>query len=208
MMLSGRHMLALVVNVALPVAAYRLALMGGCGKTAALFASAVPLVAWIGIDLFRYRHFDALSALALASIVLSLLVMILAPERWLIATQDPLISGFMGVLFLLSLRLHRPLAFYLARSTMAREAPAKAYEFDALWQSRASVVDAVRLMTAVWGIGLVSENAVRFWLTYHASGEQADRLSTYIRYTVYSILSAWTIYYRHRYIRRQQTSDA
>jgi hypothetical protein len=201
MIRSARYALALVVNVALPVAAYRLT-FGHFGQVGAMIASAVPLVVWMGIDLLRYRHFDALSALALSAIVMSLLVIVLAPARWMITTQDPLVSGFTGLLFLLSLFLERPLVYYLARSTMSREQPGNEFQFDELWQTRPLIVKAIRLMTAVWGMGLIAENAVRFWLMYNAGDADADRAATYVRYGVYGGLTLWTILYRRLYIKR------
>ncbi|CAM2155538.1 Transmembrane protein [Pararobbsia alpina] len=199
MVRSARYALALVVNVVLPVAAYRLA-FGHFGQAGALTASAVPLIVWMGIDLLRYQHFDALSALALSAVVMSLLVSVLAPAHWAIATEDPLVSGFTGALFLLSLLLDRPLVFYLARSTMSREKQGNESQFDELWRTRPPIVRAIRVMTAVWGIGLIAENAIRFWLIYHA--DDGDRLSTYVRYGVWGGLTVWTILYRRLYIKR------
>jgi hypothetical protein len=79
-MISARYVLAVVVNVALPAAAYRIALPH-VGMTGLLLVSAVPLLAWMCVDFFWFRHFDALSALAIAAIALSLLVLITEPAR-------------------------------------------------------------------------------------------------------------------------------
>ena len=107
---SARYALAVVVNVLLPAAAYRLALPH-YGLLGALLASTVPLLAWMAIDLLRFRHFDALSALVLASIAMSLLILVSAPMQWLRSTREPLVSGVIGLFFLLSLPLRRPLVF-------------------------------------------------------------------------------------------------
>jgi hypothetical protein len=66
-----RYLSALCINVLLPWLAYRLALPFW-GYADALALSALPLIAWIAWDYARLRHVDALSALVLASIVLSL----------------------------------------------------------------------------------------------------------------------------------------
>ena len=63
-----RYLSAMVINVALPWLAYRLALPHW-GTTGALAASAAPLIAWIAWDLYHSRHFDALSAIVLAGIL-------------------------------------------------------------------------------------------------------------------------------------------
>ncbi|WP_322013223.1 VC0807 family protein [Paraburkholderia sp. J12] len=200
---STRYALAFVVNVALPALAYWLALPH-YGLLDALIVSGLPVLAWMVIDLVRFRHFDALSALVLAGIVLSLAVLMSEPGRWLREVRDPLVSGVIGVFFLLSLVLSRPLVFYLARSTLARERPGLELDFDQRWSSRPDLVRSVRLMTAVWGIGLVGENVVRLWITSDMTGHDAERLSTLIRGGAYGGLMIWTILYRRLYIKRQK----
>src|ERR1700754_2134216 len=175
MTLSARYALAFFVNVVLPTAAYRVALPH-TGLLGALLASAVPLIAWIGVDLLRYRHFDALSALVLASIVMSLLIFASGAADALRAAREPLVSGIVGLSFLLSLLLNRPLVFYLARSTLSRERQGREYEFDVMWQACAALAASIRLMTTVWGVGLVGETIVRIWLICCMAIQNADAL--------------------------------
>ena len=199
---SARYAFAFIVNVALPAAVYQIALPH-FGVPGALAASALPLLAWLGIDLVRYRHFDALSALVLAGIVLSLLILATEPARWLRDAREPLVSGVIGAFFLLSLPLERPLMFYLGRSTLSREHSGREREFDRMWQDRPALVKSIRLMTVVWGVCLVAENAARIWLTCCMAPESGERLSLILRYATYAGLTAWTIVYRHRYLKRQ-----
>lgn len=200
---SVRYTLAFVVNVALPAAAYRVA-YAHHGLSGGLIASALPLLAWIGVDLVRFRHFDALSALVLTGIAMSLLVLVSGAGWGLREVREPLVSGIIGVIFLLSLAMKRPLVFYLARSTMAREHSGQEQAFDTMWRTRPALVKSVRLMTAVWGAGLVGENAVRLGMTCCMSGQNGHRLSSLVGYATYAGLTAWTIAYRHLYIRRQE----
>jgi hypothetical protein len=202
MTLSARYALAFFVNVVLPTAAYRIALPH-TGLLGALLASAVPLIVWIGIDLLRYRHFDALSALVLASIAMSLLIFASGAADALRAAREPLVSGIAGLSFLVSLLLDRPLVFYLARSTLSRERQGREAEFDAMWLSRPVLARSIRLMTAVWGIGLVCENVARLAVVLSFDSADAHRVSTYVGYTVYAALTVWTIVYRHLVIKRQ-----
>ncbi|MDQ7977776.1 VC0807 family protein [Paraburkholderia sp. SARCC-3016] len=199
---SVRYGLAFFVNVVLPTAAYRIA-FPHIGLPGALLVSSVPLFVWIGIDLLRYRHFDALSALVLASIAMSVLIFASGAADALRAAREPLVSGIVGVLFLLSLLLRRPLVFYLARSTLSRERQGRESEFDAMWLSRPALARSIRLMTAVWGIGLVCENAARLGVVLSFDTDDAHRISTYVGYAVYAALTVWTIVYRHVVIKTQ-----
>jgi hypothetical protein len=199
---SARYALAFFVNVLLPAAAYRIALPHA-GLLGALLASAVPLLVWIGIDLLRHRHFDALSALVLASIAMSLLIFASGAADAVRTAREPLVSGIVGVFFLLSLLLRRPLVFYLARSTMSREHQGREAEFDAMWLSRPALARSIRLMTIVWGVGLVFENVVRLGMVLSFDSDDVHRVSTYVGYAVYAALTVWTIIYRHGYVKRQ-----
>jgi hypothetical protein len=206
MLPSSRYLLALVVNVVLPIVAFRVA-VHHVGLTGSLVVSMVPLLAWMLIDYLVLRHFDALSALAAAGVVMSVLVLISAPAQWVLITREPIVSGAIGVLFLLSLGLRKPLVYYLARSTMARERSGGDAAFDAMWRERPALVRSIRIMTAVWGIGQVSENAARLWVIYRLEGDQAQQLSTWIGYGAYAGLTIWTLLYRRFWVRKQ-TPDA
>lgn len=199
---SLRWVFAIVVNVALPALAYHLA-FARYGVTGALIASSLPLLAWLTVDILRFHHFDALSALVLAGIALSLLILESDAGRGLREAREPVVSGAIGTLFLVSLALKRPLVFWLARSTLAREQHGRELEFDAMWSTRPGLVRSIRLMTVVWGIGLVMENVIRLWIVIDSNGVDAAPLSNAIRYAVYGALAGWTIVYRRLYLKRQ-----
>ena len=86
---------------------------------------------------------------------------------------------------------------------MAREKQGREHEFDALWRSKPAVVDAIRFMTLVWGVGMIAENTIRFWLIDVATADHAVKLSNLVRYVAYGALTVWTIFYRRRFISRQ-----
>ncbi|SDC86234.1 VC0807 family protein [Paraburkholderia lycopersici] len=199
---SARYTFAFVVNVALPAAAYWIALPS-LGMPGALAVSAIPLLAWMGLDFLRFRHVDALSAIVLAGIVMSTLVLVSGAGQWLGEAREPLVSGIIGALFLLSLCVERPLVFYLARSTLAREQSRREREFDVMWENRPALRKSIRLMTAVWGVGLVGENLVRLGIAACVDAQNGHRLSTVVRYATYGGLTLWSIAYRRRYIRQQ-----
>jgi hypothetical protein len=198
MKLRLRYLTALIVNVALPWLAYRLA-FPHWGQLGALAASALPLIAWMSWDLLRYRHFDALSALVLVGIVLSLLALSVGfgGNTRLREIEDPMVSGMIGVSFLVSLALPKPLVFYLARSTMSREDHRSVESFEKHWRERPSLVAYIRLMTLVWGIGMTGENILRSLIVWQWPDDPRSAIaSTVLRYGVYAGLTAWTFWCR------------
>ncbi|APA85149.1 hypothetical protein BJG93_06930 [Paraburkholderia sprentiae WSM5005] len=187
--------LELAVNFLLPWLAYRLALPR-IGETGALIASAVPPLVWSAIELARFRRVDALSLMVVAGIVLSVAAMALGGSPRMLLLRESLVSGAIGVGFLLSLPMRRPLIFYLARATVAREMEGGAAHFEALWRERPGLPTAMRTMTLVWGVGLSAETALRAWMALTWPIERFLVVSPFIGYGIYAGLALWTLWYR------------
>jgi len=146
MKIRAGHVAELGVNLVLPWLAYRLALPHW-GELGALYASAVPPVAWSLAEFARTRRVDALSILVVLGIAMSIVLMALGGSPRLLLMRESMASGAIGVVFLLSLAMRRPLTFYLARATVAREAEGGAERFEALWSERPLLRRSIRLMT-------------------------------------------------------------
>jgi hypothetical protein len=106
------------------------------------------------------------------------------------------VSGAIGVAFLLSMPMRRPLIFYLARATVAREMEGGATHFETLWRDRPGLATAMRTMTVVWGIGLTAETALRAWMALTWPIERFLVVSPFIGYGIYGGLALWTLWYR------------
>jgi hypothetical protein len=195
MKLRPGFVLELAVNFLLPWLAYRFALPH-LGETGALIASAVPPIVWSLIELIRFRRVDALSVMVVAGIVLSVAAMALGGSPRMLLLRESLVSGAVGVVFLLSLPMRRPLIFYLARATVAREMEGGAARFEALWRERPALVSAMRLMTLVWGVGLTGETVLRAWMALTWPIERFLVVSPFIGYGIYGALALWTLWYR------------
>ncbi|MFM0247553.1 VC0807 family protein [Paraburkholderia sediminicola] len=195
MKLRPGFVLELAVNFLLPWLAYRLA-RPHMGETGALIASAVPPMVWSLIELARFRRVDALSVMVVAGIVLSIAAMALGGSPRMLLLRESLVSGAVGVVFLLSLPMRRPLIFFLARATVAREMEGGAAHFEALWRERPALASAMRLMTLVWGVGLTGETALRAWMALTWPIERFLVVSPFIGYGIYGALTLWTVWYR------------
>ncbi|HEY2021304.1 VC0807 family protein [Paraburkholderia sp.] len=187
--------LELAINFALPWLAYRLTLPHA-GETGALIASALPPLVWSAIELARFRRVDALSVMVVAGIVLSVAAMALGGTPRMLLLRESLVSGAVGVLFLLSLPMRRPLIFYLARATVAREMDGGAAHFEALWRERPGLAAAMRTMTLVWGVGLTAETGLRAWMALTWPIERFLLVSPFTGYGIYAGLALWTLWYR------------
>lgn len=204
MKLRPGFVLELAVNFLLPWLAYRFSLPH-LGETGALIASAVPPIVWSLIELVRFRRVDALSVMVVAGIVLSVAAMALGGSPRMLLLRESLVSGAVGVVFLLSLPMRRPLIFYLARATVAREMEGGAERFETLWRERPALVRAMRFMTLVWGVGLTGETALRAWMALTWPIERFLVVSPFIGYGIYGGLALWTMWYRKTMRSRSET---
>lgn len=187
----------LAVNLLLPWVAYTLA-HPHYGEVGGLVASAVPPLAWSLVELARFRRVDALSAIVLLGIVLSLVAMAFGGGPRVLLMRECFASGAIGVTFLVSLLARRPLVFYLARATVARETPEGVARFERLWNERREFAAAMRMLTVVWGIGLAGDGALRAWLAATWPIGRFLIVSPILGYSVFGGLLAWTFWYRTR----------
>ncbi|SDV51522.1 VC0807 family protein [Chitinasiproducens palmae] len=190
-------LLEVLVNFGLPWLLYKLA-VGPLGSRDALLLSALPPVLWAIWEFARNRRLDALSALVVIGIAASLLALALGGSPRLLLMRESLASGAIGLAFLLSLMMPRPLVFHLGRATVAREMDGGAARFEQLWDAQPGFRRSIRLMTLVWGIGLTGENLLRAWLAWHWPVDRYLAVSPAISYGIYGALAWWTLWYRRR----------
>ena len=170
------------------------ALDGRYGDTDALIASAMPPLLWSGFELAKTRRLDAISVIVVASIVFTLAATAMGGSARLIQIRDALVTGAMGVLFLASLLMEKPLIFYLARATSARNTESGAARFEAMWQNP-GIRRIFRLMTAVWGAGLIVQTAVLCLLAWVWPISRYLLLGPFIGYGIFGLLLLWSLWY-------------
>nr|WP_208101747.1 VC0807 family protein [Burkholderia sp. D-99] len=189
--------LELFVNLVLPWVAYRAA-QPYFGETGALYASAVPPIIWSIVEFIRSRRVDAVAAIVLLGIALSIIGMALGGSPRTLLMRESLASGTIGIVFLLSLFRERPLIFYLARATVAREMDGGAAHFEAVWDTQPGLRQMLRRMTFIWGAFMTLEMLLRLWMVVSWPVERVLVVSPIIGYTVFGCLLTWTFWYRRR----------
>ncbi|MDN0076637.1 VC0807 family protein [Crenobacter sp. SG2303] len=189
--------LDLIVNLALPWLAYKLT-VDRFGEFGGLVASAIPPMLWSLVELARFRRLDPISALALGGIALSLLGLVLGGSPRLLLLRESLLSGVIGLVFLVSLLFRQPLIYHLAHATLRREGGDRADELQRRWQDNPVMRRALRMMTLAWGMGLTGETALRSWMAWNWSSERFLAVSPLIGYGIYGGLMLWTFWYRRQ----------
>ncbi len=186
----------LTANFVAPYVVYEL-LDGHFGDVFALIASAMPPLLWSGYELAKTRRLDAISVIVVASILFTVGATAMGGSARLIQIRDALVTGVVGLIFLASLVLQRPIIFYLARATMARNTEEGATDFEAIWL-KPGVPRLFRYLTAVWGVGLVLQTATMCWLAWIWPIGRYLLIGPVIGYGIFGLLMAWSLWYLAR----------
>ncbi len=186
----------LFANFIAPYLVYE-ALDAHYGDVVSLIASAMPPLLWSIYELIKTRRLDAISVIVVASILFTLTATAMGGSPKLIQIRDALVTGAVGVLFLLSLLMRRPVIFYLARAMMARNTEQGAANFERLW-NKPGVPRLFFQLTAVWGLGLVLQTAMMCWLAWTWPIDRYLLLGPVIGYGIFGVLMAWSLWYMAR----------
>lgn len=204
---NGAHVFVeVLVNFILPFVIYTYA-EAPLGEVRALLASSAPPIAWSLVEFARHRRVDALSVLVVAGIVLSLLAMIGGGGPKFLQLRENLVTGIIGLAFLGSALIGKPLIYQLARASMRRKSEDEAQEFEAL-QVHAGFRRTMTVMTLVWGLGLLAHFAVSAVLVFALSIRAYLIVNPIIGYGTMGALTLWTFLYGQRARRRGEARQA
>lgn len=204
---NGVHILAeALVNFILPFAIYNYA-EAPLGEVRALLASSAPPILWSLIEFARHRRVDALSLLVLCGIALSLLAMLGGGGVEFLQLREKLVTGVIGLAFVGSALIGKPLVYELARATMRRKSAGEAEAFEAL-QVYAGFRRTMSVMTWVWGLGLLADVAVSVVLVFALSIREYLIVNPIIGYGTMGALSLWSFLYGQRAKRRGEARRA
>ena len=195
-----------LVNFILPFMIYNYA-EAPLGEVRALLASSAPPTAWSLVEFARHRRVDALSLLVLCGIALSLLAMIGGGGVQFLQLRERLVTGVIGLAFVGSALIGKPLIYELALATKRRASPGEADEFEAL-QVYAGFRRTMMVMTWVWGLGLLADVAVSVVLVFALSIREYLIINPILGYGTMGALSLWTFLYSQRAKRRGEARRA
>jgi hypothetical protein len=203
----GAHILIeAVVNFALPILIYN-HYHAQLGDVRALLASSAPPILWGLFEFVRARRLDAVSVMAVSGIALSLLAMLGGGGVRFLQLRERLVTGVIGLAFLISAAIGKPLIYELARSSMRRRSEAEADKFEA-YQVHAGFRRTMTVMTVVWGFGLLADVAVSIVLIFTLSIREYLIVNPILGYATSGALGLWTFIYGRRAKRRGEARQA
>ncbi|MDB5710782.1 MAG: putative rane protein [Sphingomonas bacterium] len=203
---GGRVLFEALINFILPYVIYTVA-EARLGEVGALLASSAPPILWSIVEFARERRIDALSVLVVAGIALSLLAMLGGGGARFLQLREKLVTGVIGLAFLGSAAIGKPLIYELARASMRRKSEGEAQQFEAL-QAHAGFRRTMTVMTLVWGLGLLCDVAVSVMLVFALSIRAYLIVNPLIGYGTMGALTLWTFLYGRRARRRGEARRA
>src|SRR5256714_6382914 len=204
---NGSHLaIEALVNFILPFAIYSYA-QAPLGDVRALAAWPLPPILWSLVEFARHRRLDAVSVLVVSGIALSLLAMIGGGGVRFLQLREKLVTGVIGLVFLGSALIGKPLIYELARASKRRKSEDEAQQFEAL-QVHAGFRRTMTVMTLVWGFGLLADVAVSVVLVFALSIRQYLLVNPILGYGTIGALSLWSFLYGQRAKRRGEARRA
>jgi hypothetical protein len=180
----------LLLDVAAPAIAYQLLVRHGVSGTPALMSVAGFPLLGIAVAAIRKRRLDPVALLALVAIAVGLAAGLVLHDGRILLVKDSIVTGVLGVVFLLSLPARRPMVFVLQRRLLSREGESE--RFDQTWADP-RVQARSRRMTTLWGVALIAEAAVRVALSFVVSPGTLLVISPLLAAVTFGPLALWTV---------------
>jgi len=170
-----------LVDAIAPYIVYELA-QPYTGELGALALSALPPAIESVWSVARKRKLDAVSALVLAGIGVSLVLIALGGSQRVLLLRDSVVTSAVGIVVALSAVFPKPILYYLFRQIQGGE-PA---------------LGPMRTLSVVLGLGLVAEMAVRTAMVYAMTTSRFLLVSPFVQYGLTGLLVLWAVLYMRR----------
>lgn len=195
----------LIVNIALPLIVVQVLLRTGTPPVMALALAAIFPAGDAVIGLARTRRFDPINVLALVAIVVGIGTSGITGNAGFAVAKDSLFTTVFGVLFLASLATPKPLIFQLGKQFATGGDPAAAESWD-VRLAQPAFMRAIRLITAVWGCGLLLEAALRIVAAFTLPVMTSTIVSPVLQVVTFVALIVWTTRYAAAQRRRAEAA--
>lgn len=187
---------SMIGGAVIPLGVYYLVRSRVGGDAPALAIAGIPAVAWVAVQWIRRHRIDPIGAIVLFGFIVGIAVSFaLGGNVFVLKVRDSAFTGLFGLASLASLWFgSRPLMFYIGRALYAGSDPVRRDAYDQLWEvAPARVV--FRIITAVWGIGLILEASVRVLLAAVLSTGRFLAVSPVVGFVFIGGMFAFTVWF-------------
>ena len=131
------------------------------GDATALMIAGCPAAGWVAIEWARKRRLDPIGCITLFGFLAGVTASyLLGGSAFVLKVRDSAFTCLFGLVCLASLTRSRPVMFYVGRALSAGDNAEKLAAYEELW-TMPTAPRTFRIITAVWGVGLLTEGSVR-----------------------------------------------
>ncbi|MEU9992967.1 VC0807 family protein [Streptomyces sp. NPDC048045] len=159
---NGPLLQSLGLNVVAPLAVFYGLRAAGVGLWWAVLASAVPPLVEGVLTVVRERRVGMLGVLVLSLVILGAALSAVTGSARFMFAKDGWMTGVVGLVFLGSLR-GQPIIYRILSSVARGDRRA---QVERSWEASPTFRHVMRLLTVVWGVGLLLDSVVRVVLAY------------------------------------------
>jgi hypothetical protein len=181
------------LSLVAPLIVIQILIHKGVSPIIALGSATVFPLAEMVYEFVKTRHIGVIAIVSLVGIVAGFGLSFATGNAIFALLKDSAFTGVFGLLFLGSLLTARPLIYRLSRDMTGTDPAARAAS-EALWE-RPAARHTFRMITAVWGIGLLIEAGVRVFAALTLPIASATALSPVISVVTIGGILMWTVRY-------------
>ena len=159
---------------------------------ALLIVSAWPALE-IGLYFALHRRVDEFGMLILLTLLLGAVGAVAYNSSKMIFLKDSALTGLIGLAFLGSLALARPLTFYFGRKFATDGTWEGVAWWNGLWERSAGFRATQRRLTVIWGVAYLLEAGAKAALVYRLSTGSMVAVSNTAPLVVTALLVAYTV---------------
>jgi hypothetical protein len=193
------HLPSIVWGAALPLGVYFVVRSHVQSDTQALIIAGGFSAAWIVFQFVRQRRIDIVGAVVLTGFAVGVAGSeLLGGNDYVLKVRDAFFTAIFGAVCIITLFTHRrPAIFYVGRYLSAGQDPAKMAAFDELAEAPIGR-HTFRVLSLVWGIGLIAEAASRMTLADFLPTGTFLAVSPFVTTAVIGSLFAFTVVFSRR----------
>ena len=193
------HLPSLVFGAALPIGIYFVVRSHVRTDTAGLLIAGCFSAGWILFQFVRQRKVDVVGVIVLTGFAVGVVSStLLGGNSYVLKVRDAFFTALFGVACIVTIFTHdRPALFYVGRSLSAGTDPVKVSAYDRLHEAPIGR-HAFRVLSVVWGIGLVVEASMRLTLADIVPTGTFLAVSPFITGSIIGGLFAFTALYAKR----------
>ncbi|WP_280394882.1 VC0807 family protein [Nocardia brasiliensis] len=185
-------------DIAVPVGAYFVMHRLGYSDFAGLLAGTVLSGAMVLVEAIRHRRLEVFPAILLSVFAFGLVTSLISGDPRMMIVKDSAGTLLIGLAFLISALVGKPLTYLAARKAAVAGGPARVAALEAVYRDNAAKRRMFAMLAVLWGAGLVAEAMIRVVLAYRLPVPTMAWLSPVLMVAVIVPLLAVTVVLRKR----------